>query len=363
MEYLGDPFEKLLGFFIAVVILTFYIGIVNLLLMFVSFSLFNGNYAGYLASFAGVIPLWFYARWRARRYVLGRTRWRGVRFALEPRAWAYTGRALVHWGVTIITLGLLWPRMTFYLEKFRTDHTWFGDARFEQTGRWTMLYRAAGPLGAILLLTLLWAIWAFGLDPVFPPDWEMPKSTGDTIAIEAILAKTNAPERLWALPLLVLLMLYGAVHYVFRAQQILADHKRLGGVRLRSALRPARIFWIYSFGYSLAYFVLIVGLIAVFALLMGLLGFEQFFALFGEGEVSPPPQWIAVPLLIMLYFTVFLMWSVFINIFVVFPKMRHMASTLSLLNADDLRRISQRQRDEFAEAEGFAEALDLGAAI
>ena len=30
MEYVGDPMEKLLGFFIAVVILTFYIGIVNL---------------------------------------------------------------------------------------------------------------------------------------------------------------------------------------------------------------------------------------------------------------------------------------------------------------------------------------------
>ncbi|NNK16988.1 MAG: DUF898 family protein, partial [Sulfitobacter sp.] len=41
LEYVGDPIEKLLGFFIAVVILTFYIGIVNLLLMFVSFSVFN----------------------------------------------------------------------------------------------------------------------------------------------------------------------------------------------------------------------------------------------------------------------------------------------------------------------------------
>ena len=37
MEYVGDPIEKLLGFFIAVVILTFYIGIINLILMFVSF--------------------------------------------------------------------------------------------------------------------------------------------------------------------------------------------------------------------------------------------------------------------------------------------------------------------------------------
>lgn len=363
MEYVGDPYEKLLGFFIAVVILTFYIGIVNLLLMFVSFSVFNGNYAGYLASFAGVIPLWFYATWRARRYVLGRTRWRGVRFALEPRAWAYTGRALLHWGITIITLGLLWPRMTFYLEKFRTDHTLFGDARFEQGGRWTMLYRAARPMGVVLGLMLLWGAWVTWLDPVFPSDWELPKGTGDTEAFAKVLRATEAPERLWALPVFLLLILYAAVHYVFRARQIMADHKRLGAVALRSALRPARIFWICSFGFTLAYVVLIVGLIGVFGLLMGVLGFEQFFAVFGDGNATPPPQWIAVPLLVMLYFTVFLMWSVFINIFVTFPKMRHMASTLTLLHADGLRHVSQRHRDEFAEAEGFAEALDLGAAI
>ena len=103
LEYVGDPLEKLLGFFIAVVILTFYIGIVNLLLMFVSFSFFQSSFIGYFASFLGVIPVWFYAQYRARRYVLGRTRWRGVRFGLEPGAWGYAWRALVHWLITICT--------------------------------------------------------------------------------------------------------------------------------------------------------------------------------------------------------------------------------------------------------------------
>ena len=58
LEYVGDPIEKLLGFCIAVVILAFYIGIVNLLLIFVSFSLFQGNGFAYLISFVGVIPIW-----------------------------------------------------------------------------------------------------------------------------------------------------------------------------------------------------------------------------------------------------------------------------------------------------------------
>ena len=87
LEYVGDPWEKLLGFLIAVLILAFYIGIVNLILMFLSFSLFQGNVAAYALSLVGVIPLWFYAQYRARRYVLARTRWRGLRFGLEPGAW------------------------------------------------------------------------------------------------------------------------------------------------------------------------------------------------------------------------------------------------------------------------------------
>ncbi|MFU1607211.1 DUF898 family protein [Sulfitobacter pontiacus] len=54
MEYVGDPIEKLLGFFIAVVILTFYIGIINLILMFVSFSVFSSATLGYFAAGLGL---------------------------------------------------------------------------------------------------------------------------------------------------------------------------------------------------------------------------------------------------------------------------------------------------------------------
>ena len=51
------------------------------------------------------------------------------------------------------------------------------------------------------------------------------------------------------------------------------------------------------------------------------------------------------------------------HVFVTYPLMCHMTLTLSLQNVAGLAQVSQRARDEFAEAEGFAEALDLGAAI
>jgi len=130
--------------------------------MFVSFSVFRSSFIGYSARFLWVIPVWFYAQYRARRYVLGRTRWRGVRFGLEKGAWGYAWRALVHWIITICTAGLLWPRMTFWLEKYKTDRTFFGSAKLVQGGRWQMLIPAAMPfVVGVLAIALLgvWLVW------------------------------------------------------------------------------------------------------------------------------------------------------------------------------------------------------------
>jgi hypothetical protein len=75
------------------------------------------------------------------------------------------------------------------------------------------------------------------------------------------------------------------------------------------------------------------------------------------------PQLLSIGVVALLYLAVFLFWSVLHHVFVTYPLMRHMTITLSLLNVAGLAQVSQRARDEFAEAEGFAEALDLGAAI
>ena len=60
---------------------------------------------------------------------------------------------------------------------------------------------------------------------------------------------------------------------------------------------------------------------------------------------------------------IFLVWSALTQAFLIFPIWRHYAQTLQIDGLDELERISQRARDEFSEAEGFAEALDVGAAI
>jgi uncharacterized membrane protein YjgN (DUF898 family) len=370
MEYVGDPIEKLLGFFIAVVILTFYIGIVNLLLMFVSFSVFSSSWLGYGASFAGVVPLWFYASYRARRYVLARTRWRGVRFGLEKGAWGYAIRALWYWALTILTAGLLWPRMTFLLEKYRTDRTYFGSTRLFQGGRWQNLIPATWPFVLSLLAFGLSLLWVFQLAPVFPgEDFDASKILED---LDPFLGEgwemlgAENPERLLLIPFALAGMLFGAIYYRWVSKRIMAGHKRADGVQFASSLSGLRVTFIYVLGNLLSYLVLVMGIVALIVLVGLSFGFETLTDISqtgAAGAFEALPRWANLLILGAFYLSVFLLWGVFHNAFVTFPLMRHMALTTTLPQSVGLAQISQRARDEFAEAEGFAEALDLGAAI
>jgi len=338
LEYVGVPLEKLLGFLIAVVFLSFYIGIVNLVLMFLSFSLMNSNVWAYVLSFIGILPILFYARYRARRYILARTRWRGVRFGLEQGAWGYSWRALMYWALTLLSAGLLWPLMTFRLEKYRTDRTFFGSERFEQGGRWQMLYGSYLPflLGVIVL--------AVGVGLVL-------RGTEGVGAIAFVIGSLIAS--------------YGFAHYRVHAFRIMMNHKTVSGVGFHSRPRPWRVFWIYSAGYGLIGVVLSVITMLIGMIVIGVLSQSGF----GLGDNAELPDFGAVPLWLTslvsasLYFSVFIVWGVLKHVLVTLPLARHYAETLDITGAAGLVAVNQRDRDEMEHAEGFAEALDVGAAI
>lgn len=339
LEYVGDPIEKLLGFLIAVVILAFYIGIVNLLLMFLSFALFQGNAVAYLLSFAGVIPLWFYASYRARRYVLARTRWRGLRFGLAPGAWGYAGRALWHWALTILSLGLLLPRMTFHLEKYRTDRTSYGTATMQQGGDWKMLYPAMRPLFGAAALAAVSAL-ALATGPTPAPG----------IGIGMIAA---------------MVALYALAHYRVRTLERLTAAKTLDGVGLSLTASPFRVLMIHVLGYLLAGLAILLPL-GCLAVLIGVLQFAQAIEETGPQAIAwigALSRWALLAISALLYFTIFLMWSALTHTFVTLPVIRHYARGLSVTNPDALSTIRQRPRDAVQQAEGFAEALDVGASI
>jgi len=338
LEYVGDPLEKLLGFFIAVVILAFYIGVVNLILMFVSFSLFDGNAVAYVVSFVGVIPLWFYARYRARRYVLARTRWRGIRFGVDPGAWGYAWRALIYWALALGSLTLLWPLMTHRLEKYRINRTWYGDRQFQQGGSARILAKGMVPFWAILAFggAVIWANWG-----------------SENVELALGLALMGAP---------LLAVAWG--WYAVRSFRVLTATKTAGVIGFRSTARAPRIIGIYLFGYGLAGILTgIAGIVASFiflALMFATSGME--FSLDDLDNLGVPDVIVQI-FGFVIYFLVFVIWSSLRHVFVTLPIWRHYAETLVLIGSESLHDIQQRDRDEHREAEGFAEALDLGAAI
>jgi hypothetical protein len=362
LEYTGDPLEKLMGFLVAVVVLAFYLGIVNLGLMFASLAILEDHVLPTVATSLGLVPLIFYARYRARRYMLARTRWRGVRFGLEPGAWGYAWRALMHWAITILTAGILWPRMTFLLEKYRTDRTTYGDARLEQGGRWQMLMPGAIPvwIGVIVTAcgTLATARTAEMLDPEI---WRV---------LSPVLRLLLDPE--WLGPALIAtglaLTLGGAVHYAVRSFRVMAEAKRalVGEVRLglRAAPRTGRILLVMVLGNALSFalVMLVVALAGAAAAQLVLPGGleaaveEDPFAL-----LLSNPAAAAVP--VALYALAFLVWGAARHAFVTLPKLRHYATTLAVTGAEALHRVRQAERDEAREAGGLAEALDVGGAL
>ncbi|ARQ02526.1 YjgN family protein [Pseudorhodoplanes sinuspersici] len=131
-EYTGTAKELLIGFLVALAIL------VPIYLIYFFIGLEAERYQAFAS-----IPLiaFFYlfshfAMYRARRYRLTRTIWRGVRFWMGGSGWSYAWRAALWGAFTVVTLGLALPWRNAALERFKMRHTAYGDLQgsFEGTG-------------------------------------------------------------------------------------------------------------------------------------------------------------------------------------------------------------------------------------
>ncbi len=132
LEYTGTPLELLLGFLVAIAILIpVYAGFFLAALDLGTLAKFSS-----VIAFAALGVLGQYAIYRARRYRLTRTIYRGLRFHQEGSAWAYALRAILWWIVTALSFGLAYPFQIASLERYKMRNTFYGDlaGRFEASG-------------------------------------------------------------------------------------------------------------------------------------------------------------------------------------------------------------------------------------
>lgn len=122
-EYTGTGRELLIGFLFALAILMpIYLGYFLI-----------GLEAERLQAFASVplglflVLFGYFAIYRARRYRLTRTIWRGVRFWMQGSGWKYAFLAF-GWGILVIlSLGAAYPWRAAALERYKMRHTYYGD--------------------------------------------------------------------------------------------------------------------------------------------------------------------------------------------------------------------------------------------
>lgn len=127
-EYTGTGLELFLGFLIALVVIVPLAATPTVIELFVAVP-FGPLYAAplYVVFFVLVYFLIGFATFRARRYRLSRTAWRGIRAGQSGSAVRYALMMLGYTLLTMVTLGLTAPLATVRLQRYAMGHTWFGD--------------------------------------------------------------------------------------------------------------------------------------------------------------------------------------------------------------------------------------------
>jgi uncharacterized membrane protein YjgN (DUF898 family) len=131
-EYTGTAKELLIGFLIALAILV----PLNLAYFFLAFEVERWKAFASIPLLIFVFLFYQFARYRARRYRLSRTVWRGVRFWMKGSGWSYAWRVGIWTLWAIISLGLAIPWYQAALERFKMKNSFYGDlpGRFDGTG-------------------------------------------------------------------------------------------------------------------------------------------------------------------------------------------------------------------------------------
>jgi uncharacterized membrane protein YjgN (DUF898 family) len=265
-EYTGTAAELLIGFLIAIGIL------IPIYAMFFVTSL----ELGILSQLSGVVAFVLlaafgeYAAFRARRYRLSRTVFRGLRFHQTGSAIGYAVRAILWWFPIVLTLGAAWPWAVANLERYKMRNTFYGNLGGGFAGRGTRLFRG----GAVIWLITIAPVVAGLVSAVLTIDWHAVKNVMDASAD----AKSTLPYQLGVTNLTMgagllftgatFSVLFGSLLYP--AYQAIVMRWWLGGLRLGGAAAASDLRIRRYYGAYLWYLLYVLLFSIVFAIATGL---------------------------------------------------------------------------------------------
>src|SRR6266566_1358356 len=308
-EYTGRGKELLIGFLFALAIIV---------PIYVVYFLISVEAARFKAFASFPLLAFFYlfgqfAIYRARRYRLTRTVWRGVRFWMSGSGWAYAARAAL-WGLLmILTLGLILPWREAALERYKMRHSYYGDLQGSFEGRgWEFFKRG-------------WWLWLL-----------VPIALYVTPLAPFVYAGFKAVEWRWWL-----------------------SGIRFGGVRLESTMRRGALIGLYwkMIGWVLllaVVFAAYLGLCAALVASMSGAPLDQFF--------TPQVFLKSIPLLVLAglgYLLFALAVNVAMRVYLLRDLWVRVLASTTVHNVEAAANVSARGELANALGEGFADGLDV----
>jgi uncharacterized membrane protein YjgN (DUF898 family) len=255
LEYTGTAFEILVGFLISIAILLpiyggFFVAALDL------------GVIGKLSGVLGFVLLAFlgqFAVYRARRYRLTRTIYRGIRFRQTGAAWRYAVCAMFWWAMIILTLGLAYPWAQTRLERFKMNNTFYGDLAGEFHGTAFSLFLRGLPLWLAVVGPFVVAIIAATRGVDWSAAGAAASQSGDDVLsrIEGASPGFGAAVVIAMLGCLWAVLAAAVLYPAFQAVVLrwwLAG-LRFGTLRVTSRVRTGQIYRVYMrfLGYSVLF--------------------------------------------------------------------------------------------------------------
>lgn len=354
LEYGGSALELLLGFLVAIaILLPIYAAFFLLALQIGALTEWSG-----VLAFLGLGFLGQYAIYRARRYRLSRTFYRGLRFTQDGSAWSYALRALAWWMFTGLTLGLAYPFQLASLERYKMRHTSYGNlpGRFLGSG-WRLFLRGI-PMWIAVVGPLLLAFAAL----ISVVDWSAMARTveqgGDDVMARVEGGNPGFGGAIaFALLMIALAAAMAALLYpVFQAVVLRwwCSGLCFGDLRLASKLRIRAVYGAYM---RFLWYALLFSLALTLATLAALpaLGFME-----RTWPDSTAPEVTSIGLGLAGYVVAMLGYSTIYRATVMFSLWQLGMESLVLTNAVLLDRVQATERTASPLGEGLADALNVG---
>jgi uncharacterized membrane protein YjgN (DUF898 family) len=354
IEYYGLATELLIGFLIAVAILVpVYIGFFVLAVEFGPAAEMSGALGVLLLALFGN-----FAIYRARRYRLTRTVFRGLRFNQRGSALVYAVLALFWWTMIALTLGLAYPWAQASLQRYKMRRTSYGDlpGRFEGSG--ASLFLRGFPMWLLVMGPLMFGAAAM----VKLIDWQaLTRSIarGDQDALNRI--ETANPDFALAIGigLASIATAFAAAllfYPIFQAMMLRwwTSGLRFGPLTVTSHLPTGRVYGIY------VRFLCYALLFTLFALIIGAIGLAVIGLLLGSAQNSRVSEYLATTILVGEYVVVALGFSTIYQVVVKFGLWRLGAQSLELSGTGALDSVHAAGTPSSAVGEGLADALNVG---